>query len=54
LRTGFVVGKPDGKRSLGRPRRKWNDDTETDLKRVVWRVCTGLIWLRPGKSFGLL
>jgi hypothetical protein len=49
-----LVGKPDGKRPLGRPRRKWNDDTETDLKKLVWRVWTGLIWLRPGKEFGAL
>jgi hypothetical protein len=49
-----LVGKPDGKRSLGRPRSKWKDDTETDLKKLLRRVWTGLIWLRPGKSFGLL
>jgi hypothetical protein len=47
-----LVGKADGKRPLGRPRRKWKD--EKDLNKLVWWVWTGLIWLRPGKSFGLL
>jgi hypothetical protein len=25
-------GRPDGKRSLGRPRRRWEDSIEIDLK----------------------
>ena len=28
------VGKPDGKRPLGRPRRSWEDDIKMDLKKV--------------------
>jgi hypothetical protein len=27
------VGKPEGKRSLGRPRHMWEDDIKMDLKR---------------------
>jgi hypothetical protein len=27
------VGKPEGKRPLGRPRRRWLDNIEMDLKR---------------------
>jgi hypothetical protein len=27
------VGKPEGKRSLGRPRRRWVDNIKMDLKR---------------------
>ena len=26
-----LVGKPDGRRPLGRPRRRWVDNTRTDL-----------------------
>ena len=26
-----LVGKPEGKRQLGRPRRKWEDNTKMDL-----------------------
>ena len=31
--TEFLVGKPDGKRLLGRPRRRW-EDIKMDLKEV--------------------
>ena len=29
-----LVGKPEGKRSLGRPRRRWEDTIMMDLKEV--------------------
>jgi len=28
------VGKPEGKRPFGRPRRRWEDNIETDLQAV--------------------
>ena len=28
------VGKPEGKRPLGRPRRRWEDNTKMDLQEV--------------------
>jgi hypothetical protein len=28
------VGKPEGKRPLGRPRRRWEDDIKMDLQEV--------------------
>jgi hypothetical protein len=38
------VGKPEGKRPLGRPRRMWEDNIMMDLQEGgVW---TGLGWLR--------
>jgi len=30
----FLVGKPDGKRLLGRPRRRWVDNIRMDLREV--------------------
>ena len=33
-RGEFVVGKPEGKRPLGRPRRRWEDNIEMDLQEV--------------------
>jgi len=30
------VGKPEGKRPLGRPRRKWEDNIKKDLQEVRW------------------
>ena len=29
-----LVGKPEGKRPLGRPRRRWEDNIKTDLEEV--------------------
>jgi hypothetical protein len=29
-----LVGKPEGKRSLGRPRRRWDDNINMDLQEV--------------------
>jgi hypothetical protein len=30
----ILMGKPDGKRPLGRPRRRWEDGIRMDLKEV--------------------
>jgi hypothetical protein len=32
----ILVGKPEGKRPLGRPRRKWEDNIMMDLGEVGW------------------
>ena len=29
------MGKPEGKRPLGRPRRRWEDDIKIDLQEVI-------------------
>jgi hypothetical protein len=31
-----LVGKPEGKRPLGRPRHRWDDNIKTDLQEVGW------------------
>jgi hypothetical protein len=46
----LLVGKPEGKRSLGRPRHRWVDNIKMDLGEMVWLVWTGLIWLRIHSS----
>jgi hypothetical protein len=33
-----LVGKPEGKRPLRRPRRGWEDGLGMDLREIVWRV----------------
>jgi hypothetical protein len=30
-----LVGKPEGKRPLGRPRRRWEDNINTDVEEVA-------------------
>jgi len=32
-----LVGKPDGKITLGIPKCRWEDNIETDLQEVGWR-----------------
>jgi hypothetical protein len=32
-----LVGKPEGKRPLGRPRRRWEDGIRMDLREIGWR-----------------
>jgi hypothetical protein len=33
---GILVGKQEGKRLLGRPRRKWVDNIRMDLRELGW------------------
>jgi len=35
---GVSVGKPEGKRPLGRPRRRWEDNIKMDLQEVGCEV----------------
>jgi hypothetical protein len=30
------VGKPEGKRPLGRPRRRWVDNIKIDVREIRW------------------
>jgi hypothetical protein len=49
------MGKHKGKRKLGKPRRRREDNIEMDLQEVGWgESWTGLIWLRIGTGGGLL
>jgi hypothetical protein len=36
MRIGYWCGKPEGNRPLGRPRRKWVDNTRMDIGVVGW------------------
>jgi hypothetical protein len=49
-----LVGKPKGKRPLGRPRRRWEDRIRMDLREIGLRVWIGFDWLRIGAGGGLL
>ena len=37
-----LVGKPEGKRPLGRPSRRWEDNIKMDLQEVE---CGGMDWI---------
>ena len=49
-----LVGKPEGKRPLGRPRRRWEDNIKMDLQEVRGVVETGWSSLRIGTGGGHL
>jgi hypothetical protein len=49
-----LVGKPEGKRPLGKPRRRWQDNIKMSLQKVGKGVWTGLSWLRIGTGGGHL
>ena len=44
-----LVGKPEGKRSLGRPRRRWEDNIKMDLQEVGWG---GMDWIELAQDRG--
>jgi hypothetical protein len=51
----ILVGKPEGKRPLGRPRRRWEDEIKMDLTEIGWGgVWSGFSWLILGTVGGLL
>jgi hypothetical protein len=52
----ILVGKPEGKRPLGRLKCRWVCNIKMDLREIGWdgMVWIGLIWLRIGTSGGLL
>jgi hypothetical protein len=47
----LLVGKPEGKRPLGRSRCRWLDNIRTDLVEVGWG---DFVWLRIGTGGELL
>jgi hypothetical protein len=50
----ILVGNPEGKKPMGRPRSRWADNIEMDLRETEGTVWTAFIWLRLGTSGGLL
>jgi hypothetical protein len=50
-----LVGKLEGRRPLGRPRCRWEDNIKMDLQEDGWgKAWTGSIWLRIGTGGELL
>jgi len=41
------VGKPEGKRQLGRPRRRWEGNRRMDVGKIGWE---GVDWLHMAQS----
>jgi hypothetical protein len=48
MHIGYLfVGRPDGKRPLGRPRRRWVDNIKMDLREIGW---DGMDWTDLAKD----
>jgi hypothetical protein len=45
----ILVRKPDGKRPLGRPRRRWVDNIKMDLSEIGW---DGMDWIDLAEDMG--
>jgi hypothetical protein len=43
----YDIGKPEGKRPLGRPRRRWVDNIRMDLGEIGW---DGVDWIDLAKD----
>jgi hypothetical protein len=50
----IFVGKPEGKRTLERPRCRWEDNIKMDFQEIGWGLRTRWICLRKGTGGGLL
>jgi hypothetical protein len=50
----LLVGKSEGRRPLGRLRRRWVDNIRMDLGRWDGVMWTGLVWLRIGTGWRAL
>jgi hypothetical protein len=48
-----LVGKPEGKRRLERPRHRWEDGIKMYLRELFWGMLNGFTWLRIGTIGGL-
>jgi hypothetical protein len=49
-----LVVNPEGKRPLGRPRRRWEDWIRMNVREIGWGVWTGFYWLKLGTCGELL
>jgi hypothetical protein len=45
----ILVGKPERKRRVSKPRRRWEDNIRNDLKEIVWE-CVDWIYLAQEKE----
>jgi hypothetical protein len=42
----ILVGRPEGRRPLGKPRRRWEDNIKMDLREIVFEDVDRIHWAR--------
>jgi hypothetical protein len=47
----ILVGKPEGRRPLGRPRRRWVNNIKIDLREIGW---DGIDWIELAQDRALV
>jgi hypothetical protein len=50
----ILLRRPEERRPLGRPRRRWKNNIKMDLQELGWGTWTGLSWLKIGTGGRLL
>jgi hypothetical protein len=45
----IIVGKPEGKRTFGRPRSKWKDNIRKNLREIEWE-CVDWMYLTQDRD----
>jgi hypothetical protein len=50
----ILMGNPEGRRPLGRPRHRWVDNIKTDLTEIGWDVMDWMDLAQDWTSGGLL
>jgi hypothetical protein len=50
----ILVGKPEEKRQLGRPRRRWVDNIKMDLREIEWDILDWIDTAQDRTNGGLL
>jgi hypothetical protein len=49
MHIGYWLERPEGKRPLGRPRRRWVDNIKMDLREIGWN---GVDWIDMARDRG--
>jgi hypothetical protein len=50
----ILVGRPEGRRPLGRPRRRWEDKIKMDLREIVFEDVDWIHWAQDRDSWRAL
>jgi hypothetical protein len=50
----ILVDRPDGRRPLGRPRRRWEDNIKMDLREIVFGDVDWIRWAQDRDSWRAL
>jgi hypothetical protein len=54
IKIDILVGGPEGRRPLGRPRRRWEDNIKMDLREIGFGDVDWIHWAQDREGGGLL